>query len=175
MVSNREVTRGLLRQTTSTASSTSSARSVTSFSYLWAWRLHIMSAFPDATFSCPAPRHLWSILLWVVALLYGGGSAHASEAPYTSGGQAATIRRRPAHRAVVATGSDASPTLLKRSARAFSKRPETSAHRRGAALLTTTDPKDIVKVFASDRSGRENNRRGPHRQTASPPWRRRSI
>lgn len=55
----------------------------------------------------PGARHLRSILLWVVALLYGGVWAHASEAPHTSAVQGVVDAKSAPHIALLLpTGSD---------------------------------------------------------------------
>ena len=95
-------------------------------------------------------RHLSSFLLWVVALLYGGVPAHASEAPYTSVGQASADPTKTPHIAL----------LLPTGSEIFSKPAEAvragfldaAAKQSGTPIpvrlyAATDDPKDIVRTY----------------------------
>jgi outer membrane PBP1 activator LpoA protein len=95
-------------------------------------------------------RHLWSILLWVVALLYGGTSAHASEAPYTSIAQASVDPTKAPHIALLLpTGSDvfaqAAEAVRAGFLEAASKQSGTPTPVR--LYAATDDPVNIVKAY----------------------------
>jgi outer membrane PBP1 activator LpoA protein len=95
-------------------------------------------------------RHLWSVLLWVVALLYGGVWAHASEAPYTSVGQASADPTKAPHIALLLpTGSDAfaKPAEAVRAGFLEAAKKQTDGPTAVRLYSATDDPKDIVKTY----------------------------
>ena len=95
-------------------------------------------------------RHLWSFLLWIVALLYGGVFAHASEAPQTSVGNASVDPATAPHIALLLpTGSDAfaKPAEAVRGGflEAASKQSGTPTPVR--LYAATDEPANIVKAY----------------------------
>ena len=95
-------------------------------------------------------RHLWSFLLWVVALLYGATWAHASEAPYASLSQTSADPTTAPHIALLLpTGSDvfAKPAEAVRAGflEAAGKQSGTATQVR--LYAATDDPANIVKAY----------------------------
>lgn len=98
----------------------------------------------------PGARHLRSILLWVVALLYGGVWAHASEAPSTSAGPALAETRSAPHIALLLpTGSDAfaKPAEAVRAGFLDAAKKQSGAPSAVRLYAATDDPKDVVKIY----------------------------
>src|SRR4051812_22087077 len=95
-------------------------------------------------------RHLWSVLLWVVALLYGGVWAHASEAPYTSVGQASVDPTRAPHIALLLpTGSDvfAKPAEAVRAGFLEAAKKQTGTPALVQLYSATDEPKDVLRAY----------------------------
>lgn len=95
-------------------------------------------------------RHLWSSLLWIVALLYGGVWAHASEAPAVSAGQPSADPTTAPHIALLLpTGSDvfAKPAEAVRAGFLEAAKKQTGTPAAVRLYSATDDPKEIVRTY----------------------------
>jgi outer membrane PBP1 activator LpoA protein len=94
--------------------------------------------------------HVWSFSLWLVGLLYGGVVVGATDAPYTSVGQASADPTVSPHVALLLpTGSDvfAKPAEAVRAGFLEAAKKQTGTPIAVRLYSATEDPQDVVKAY----------------------------